>query len=83
MLMPKVKLKVESIELQHLVSIKEAYQILGEGFSRSSILRRIESGEWVEGKHWVDDRRSGGQRRLIKINLTEVQKCRTVAAGKR
>lgn len=81
--MPKVKLKIESVELKYLVSVKEASQILGDGFSRSSILRRIESGEWVEGQHWVDDRRQGGQRRLIKINLTEVQKCRTVMAGER
>lgn len=80
--MPKVKL-VPVTEPTQLVSIKEASQILGDGFSRSSILRRIESGEWVEGTHWVDDRRQGGQRRLIKINLIEVQKCRTVAAGKR
>jgi hypothetical protein len=81
--MPKVNLKAEKVEIQELVTVEEAYKILGRGFSRSAIYRRIDSGEWVEGKHWVDDRRVGGQRRIIKVNLTEIRKAREIAAGER
>jgi len=56
-----------------LVSIDEATQQLGHGYSRRSILRRIDSGEWEEGFHWVDARRRGALRRVIKINLTAVR----------
>ena len=80
--MPKTKLKPE-IKDQELVSVENAYEILGRGYSRTSIYRRIESGEWKEGVHWVDDRRNGNQRRIIKINLTEVRKIRSTIAGER
>jgi hypothetical protein len=66
-----------------LLTVKKAADILGMGFSRSSIMRRIESGEWVEGVHWIDDRRQGALRRVIKINLSEVQKHRIIPAGQR
>lgn len=63
-----------------LVTIPEAHQRLGKGFSRNSILRRIDSGEWKEGIHWVDDRRSESVQRLIKINLTAVNELRGIPA---
>lgn len=66
-----------------LVTLREAVEILGVGFSRSSIIRRIESGEWIEGIHWIDDRRQNALRRVIKVNLSEVQKYRSIPAGKR
>lgn len=78
--MPKVK---ELIQAIHLVTVREASQLLGRGYSRRSITRRIESGEWVEGKHWVDDRRVGATRRIIKINLNEIMKTRSQLAGER
>ncbi|MGB7416232.1 MAG: hypothetical protein WA902_18665 [Thermosynechococcaceae cyanobacterium] len=56
-----------------LVTLGEASRQLGKGFSRSSMLRRIESGEWQEGTHWVDARRKGSVYRVIKINLTAVR----------
>jgi hypothetical protein len=55
-----------------LVTIEEASDRLGRGFSRSNILRRINSGEWEEGEHWIDCRRDGTFYRQIKVNLTAV-----------
>ncbi|MEO0375429.1 MAG: hypothetical protein AAF329_12555 [Cyanobacteria bacterium P01_A01_bin.17] len=55
-----------------LVTLGEASHQLGKGFSRSSMLRRIDSGEWQEGIHWVDARRKGSVYRIIKINLAAV-----------
>lgn len=55
-----------------LLTIQEASNRLGKGFSRSSILRRISSGQWKEGLHWVDARRNDSMNRLIKINITAV-----------
>jgi hypothetical protein len=66
-----------------LVPIEEASAKLGRGFSRRSILRRIDSGEWQEGIHWIDDRRMGSTKRIIKINLTAVMELRSVPAAYR
>ena len=64
-----------------LVTIKEATDRLGDGYSRSSIFRRIRSGEWKEGEHWIDDRRQDSDRRIIKINLTAVNELRGIPAA--
>jgi hypothetical protein len=63
--------------------IDEAAATLGEGYSRSSILRRIEAEEWMEGIHWIDDRRSGTAYRRIKINIAAVNEWRRQPAAKR
>lgn len=55
-----------------LLTIEQASTRLGKGFSRSSIIRRIGSGEWQEGIHWVDARRGGAANRIVKINITAV-----------
>ncbi|MFH7029711.1 MAG: hypothetical protein ACHBN1_31210 [Heteroscytonema crispum UTEX LB 1556] len=55
-----------------LLTIEQASTRLGKGFSRSSIIRRISSGEWQEGIHWVDARRGGAANRIVKINITAV-----------
>lgn len=59
-----------------ILGMSEAIRILtrerGRGFSRSTILRRIESGEWIQGKHWESDHRVASERRLIKINVDYV-----------
>jgi hypothetical protein len=82
--MPRVKLKSKvEISLEFLVPIDYAVEKLGKGFSRSAIIRRIDSGEWQEGVHWVDDRRVGAKRRIIKINMVEVGKLRSQLAGER
>jgi hypothetical protein len=61
-----------------LVTIAKAAEILGRGYSYSSILRRIEAGEWQEGVHWIDDSTLNSQKRSIKINLTAVNKLRAI-----
>jgi hypothetical protein len=66
-----------------LVTIEQASRDLGRGFSRRSILRRINSNQWVEGVHWVDDRREGSTYRQIKINLAAVQQWRSMPVAKR
>jgi hypothetical protein len=78
-----VKKWLDSIDSTQLVTIEEAHERLGKGYSRSSILRRIESGEWKEGVHWIDDRRTGTLKRVIKVNLANVNKHRAVPAGRR
>ncbi|WNZ22714.1 hypothetical protein HJG54_07495 [Leptolyngbya sp. NK1-12] len=64
-----------------LVTVDEAARMLGRGYSRRSIFRRIKSGEWQEGIHWIDDRRQDSDRRIIKINLTAVQELRGTPAA--
>lgn len=75
--------KLNNIDPAQLVTIEEAHEKLGKGYSRSSILRRIESNEWKEGIHWIDDRRIGALKRVIKINLKEVNQLRAMPAGRR
>lgn len=65
------------------ISLEEASEKLGKGYSRSSILRRIDSGEWQEGLHWIDDRRNGTAYRRIKINIAAVNEWRRKPAAKR
>lgn len=65
---PKQKLPLDA----RLMTVEEASAHLGKGFSRSSIVRRIDSGEWEEGVHWFDARRDGAVKRLIKVNITAV-----------
>lgn len=64
-----------------LVTIAEAADRLGKGYSRRSIFRRIQSGDWKEGTHWIDDRRQDSDRRIIKINLTAIQIWRSTPAA--
>ncbi|QSJ14148.1 hypothetical protein JYQ62_19615 [Nostoc sp. UHCC 0702] len=71
------------IDPSQLVTIAEASAHLGRGYSRRSIIRRIDSGEWKEGTHWIDDRRVGAAKRVIKINLAAVNQLRLIPAGKR
>ncbi len=78
--MPRNLLQIDPSDF---VTIEEAHQKLGRGYSRSSILRRIDSGEWKEGVHWIDDRREGTRKRVIKVNLAAVNQRRVVPAGRR
>ncbi|MDX2215252.1 MAG: hypothetical protein SFY66_18455 [Oculatellaceae cyanobacterium bins.114] len=66
-----------------LVDINEASKRLGKGYSRRSIFRRIKSGEWVEGLHWIDDRARDSAKAIIKINLTAINELRAVPAAYR
>jgi hypothetical protein len=65
------------------IPLRQAVEQLGKGYSRRTILRRIDTGEWLEGVHWIDDRRTGSSRRLIKINLEAVEKWRKTPVAKR
>jgi hypothetical protein len=78
--MKKAKIKINP---EDLVTIKQASIALGKGYSRSSMLRRINTGEWQEGIHYIDDARMDSKLRNIKINLTAVQEQRSIPAGKR
>jgi len=69
--------------MSEYLPIDEAAKVPGEGYSRSSILRRIDAEEWIEGVHWIDDRRSGAAYRRIKINIAAVNKWRKMPAAKR
>lgn len=72
-----------SKQTAELVTLDEAAQRLGRGYSRSSILRRINNGEWREGIEWIDDRRGESRYRQIKINLTAVEEWRRKPAARR
>jgi hypothetical protein len=61
-----------------LVTVAKAAEMLGRGYSYSTILRRIEAGEWKEGIHWIDDSTLNSRKRSIKINLTAVNKFRAI-----
>lgn len=78
--MSKSKHKALPLDAE-LVTIDEAAERLGKGYSRRSIFRRIQSGDWQEGIHWIDDRQVGSANRLIKINLTAVQQWRATPAA--
>lgn len=80
---PRKKIKSSLSPNAELVTIEQASMHLGKGFSRRSILRRIDEGEWEEGIHWIDDRRVGSTRRIIKINLTAVMELRGIPAAYR
>ncbi|NEQ26935.1 MAG: hypothetical protein F6K28_49525 [Microcoleus sp. SIO2G3] len=56
-----------------LITIQECYQKLGQGFSRRTILRRIESGEFEEGVHWVNVASVSSKKRIIKINMAALR----------
>ncbi len=67
--------KIKPVKLPsdaELVTIAQATQRLGQGYSRRSIFRRIRSGECQEGVHWIDDRPRDSAKAIIKINITAV-----------
>lgn len=82
----KRKLKLNTHRLSadaELVTIAEASQCLGKGYSRRSIQRRMRSGEWIEGIHWIDDRPRDSAKAIIKINLTAINELRAIPAALR
>ena len=56
-----------------LLPLKKAAEALGEGYSESSIRRRIKEDEWQEGIHYVDDRRRGAKIPRYLINIDAVR----------
>lgn len=72
-----------TIKPEDLLTIAQTGEKLGKGFSRKSIMRRIDSGDWVEGIHFIDDARSNSKLRSIKINLPAVIEWRCTPADQR
>jgi hypothetical protein len=68
--MSKKKILVNENEL---VTIEECHTKLGRGFSPRTILRRIESGEYKEGTHWVNVASVASKKRIIKINMAAIR----------
>jgi hypothetical protein len=67
------------INSEDLVPLRKAVEKLG--YSTSTMKRRIESGDWVEGLHWVNDAAKNAKCRKILVNIKEVNKLRTVSAS--
>lgn len=70
--MPITKLHKEPIDISRCVTIKEAARILGKNFSEPSIRRRIESGEWKKGVHWINVG-VGKVKPVYRINIEKVK----------
>lgn len=58
------------IDESNLLTLEEAYQKLGKGFSPRSLRRKIASGEYKQGIHYF---RSSGVNGIIKINLPAIK----------
>lgn len=72
-----------SINPSDLRTIAQTHQLLGKGYSRNSIMRKIASGDWVEGVHYVNDASRDNQQRAIRINIVAVQEWRATPAALR
>ncbi len=64
--------QLNDLSRSEILPIKEASERLGKKFSISTIRRKIDSGEWEEGKHWVNCASPNSKIRSIKINVTYV-----------
>jgi len=77
------KVKISPIPANNLLTIKEAAERLGQNYSDRSIHRLIESGEWQEGIHWINQARATAKNRRIKINIAEAEKYAGISAAYR
>lgn len=68
--MPKVKLKPDDIKNEDLVTLKEAHEQLGKGYSPRTIRRKIADGVYKKGVHYF---RTGGVDGLIKVHLPSIR----------
>lgn len=66
-----------------LVPLKEAPSIFGDGWSRRSILRRIENNELKEGEHYINDAPPSSSRRKIKLIISGIEAWRGTLSYKR
>lgn len=80
--MPRSKKPIK-IAPGDLVSIVEAPTVFGAGWSRRSILRRIDSGEFKEGVHWIDEAPIGAVHRRIKLVKPAIEAHLSTPAGAR
>ena len=65
------------------INVEDASRLFGRGWSVSSVYRRIDSGELVEGKHYVNSARPNSQRRSIKLLRQAIEKYLLKPAAKR
>jgi hypothetical protein len=75
--MPRTKLKPKILETD-LVDIKQAASKFGRGWSARSVMRKIEAGDLLEGKHFIDDAPKNGERRSIKLIISGIQDLRGI-----
>ena len=54
------------------LTLKEASKKLGRGFSTKSMRRRIKSGEWKLGKHYIDVSLETSRRAFYKVDVDYV-----------
>jgi hypothetical protein len=80
--MPRAKQAIQ-ITPDELVSISNAPEVFGKGWSRRSILRRIDSGEFREGVHWIDDAPRDCTIRRIKLVKSAIEAHLSIPAGAR
>lgn len=65
----------KTFSAEELITMELLSEKLGKGYSRSSILKRIDiTEEWKEGQHWVDVAPSGSKYRKIKLVLPAILK---------
>ena len=65
--------KPKTVDLKDIdAAVQILTERLGRGYSRASIWRRINSGDWKEGHHWVNHARQDARIRLVKINVAAV-----------
>ncbi|MEM7580737.1 MAG: hypothetical protein ACFB02_08410 [Mastigocoleus sp.] len=71
------------IKPEDLITILEARKKLGVGYSRSTIMRRIADGDWIEGVHYIDDAPRNARYRSIRLSLPAIQEWRSMPSAKR
>ena len=67
------RLKIKSDDL---IDINSAKDLFGKGWSKSSILRRIDNHELIEGKHYINDASVNSKQRKIKLIISGIEKFR-------
>jgi hypothetical protein len=69
--MPKTKLKPQDIKEQDLLTLKELHRVMGEGYSPSTIRRRIARNELNQGQHYF--RVGNPANGIIKVDLMAIK----------
>lgn len=54
------------------MSLGELHQKLGDGFSESTIRRKIKNGQYREGVHWYNAAPVGSKKRVYRFNYDEI-----------
>ena len=65
------------IKSDDLITMSQAKERFGRGWSRTTIYERIANGELIEGKHWIDDSKKNSSRKSIKLVVSAIEKYRS------